>query len=743
MSRFYNPYFFLPLLEGRDDDQCVAFDTIRSGAHDHIRHDLYHPDCNTGTITCTITTKTPTLVGNRHISGRKNESPGVVEPYEVAGKPAFPANSLNGMIGSVMEALSRSSLRVLEKRSLSRRKKPREALSAIGEIVQGPKNGLMLKPLTIPTAQCFLGKGRVKFRLKAKWAALFDGVPLKECLSIYIPKNSDVAKEYAKHRYARIPMDESQVVKKGWMTISSNSLKIKRARENLYFLLGWLFRKDEKNGPPTLDISEVSEAGYAEGRIKKLELEGLTDDQKKMHRYERFVPTGNGIDPIPIQEEAIERFTALAQEANQREPHFPLTQPEFEEHKVELKPGMLVFFDIEEKNGAIEVSEISHSSIWRRVFDIRDIHAAFGGIRKNLLPWKGERTHLTPAEQILGVVAEEDEGGSGQVNALAGRVRFSDALPETEEVTWLEEMQPFRILASPKPPCPRLYFHRVNGRQGLQPNGRKYYLHHRGEEMERRTGTEPDERRWWETKETEGTDEWEKTIHQKIKCRLIDEEQKFSFRIRFHNLTDAELGLLLASIEPLWAAAVVPGGKPQAEECSGGEFWHRLGLGKPLGLGSVKVELESLEIEEIEQGYTQWSAEPPVAKKNPEMDGYLRSAIDAGLIDEKVLEVLVALGDPEKVDAVVTYPVTQRQYEALQKGEAGGERELFKWFGSTAEQLVPDGFWQTPGGFHLSGRKLTAHANPGTNGGGGGRRGGGNRQAGRGSGRRPSGKKQR
>ncbi len=496
MSRFYNPYFFLPLLEGRDDgDQCVAFDTIRSGAHDHIRHDLYHPDRNTGTITCTITTKTPTLVGNRHISGRKDKSPGDVEPYDVAGKPAFPASSLNGMIGSVMEALSRSSLRVLG--------------------------------------------------------------------------------------------------------------------------------------------------------------EDFIEDFQKIH--------------------------------------------------------------------------------------------------PNLVSWRRNRTHLTPAEQILGVVAEDDEEGekTGQVHSLAGRLRLTDALPKGK-VTRLSS-QTLKILSSPKAKHRdrpfQFYYHHVagsgendqgHGKKNV-PNGRKYYLHQQGSEMKQFPPT-GNKKYWWETK-----DGGKKNIHQKIKCRLIDKEQKFSFEIRFHNLTDAELGLLLASIEPLRAAAVVQSGKPQAEEYSGGEFWHRLGLGKPLGLGSVKVELESLEIEAIRQGYTQWSAKPPVVgkEKKPKTDGYLRSAVEAGLIDEKVLEVLVALGDPEKVDAVVTYPVTQQQYEALQKGEAGGERELFKWFGSTAEQLVPDDFWQTPGGFHLSGRKLTAHANPGKNGGGGGRRGGGNRQAGRGSDHRPSGKKNR
>jgi hypothetical protein len=53
----------------------------------------------------------------------------------------------------------------------------------------------------------------------------------------------------------------------------------------------------------------------------------------------------------------------------------------------------------------------------------------------------------------------------------------------------------------------------------------------------------------------------------------ISARQDFFFHIDFDNLTEEELGLLLYAIEP------------------DAKFHHKLGMGKPLGLGSVKVQV--------------------------------------------------------------------------------------------------------------------------------------------------------
>jgi len=451
-SRFYNPYFFLPVLRGREDGgQSVEFNKLRDGSHHHIRHDLYHPGYLTGYLICTLTTKTPTFVGNERIAGIKRYTAGKAGHYAINGSPAFPASSLNGMIGSLMEALSNSALRVLA---------------------------------------------------------------------------------------------------------------------------------DEK----------------AKELLEKLE----------------------------------------------------------------------------------------------------DGH--------NLLPWKGKRTHLTPAELILGAVAEEEggSGGDGEVYSFAGRVRFSDAEKTGRGEVKTLGVKMLKILSSPRPVTDKIhnfYFHKksaLSSEDKTVINGRKYYLHHRPQQMSKTGGKG---KYWWETKDACNV----RTIHQKTCCDPVAKGQKFRFHICFHNLSEAELGLLLAALDPVRADVALNRSKATTEEeeagrsASSGKFLHRLGFGKPLGLGTVKIGITQLWLETVETSYTSWAPDPFTKDGMDCIDHCLDAAVAERLIDETVLKALLELGDPAKIDARVTYPVTRQQYEALEKGEAEGEQRLFQWFVENKPYrgvvLVGDDFW--------------------------------------------------
>ncbi|MCI5139663.1 MAG: hypothetical protein D3922_14920, partial [Candidatus Electrothrix sp. AR1] len=82
----------------------------RASAKALVRHDLWQTGCRSGTFTCQLCIITPTVVGNEH----KGNDPTEVCQYTWNGKPAIPANSLRGMISSLAETLSQSSLRVLD-----------------------------------------------------------------------------------------------------------------------------------------------------------------------------------------------------------------------------------------------------------------------------------------------------------------------------------------------------------------------------------------------------------------------------------------------------------------------------------------------------------------------------------------------------------------------------------------------------------------------------------------------------
>src|ERR1039458_4321929 len=181
---------------------------------------------------------------------------------------------------------------------------------------------------------------------------------------------------------------------------------------------------------------------------------------------------------------------------------------------------------------------------------------------------------------MLGVVEEEPKKEE-RAAALASRIRFSDALLAdgvTKDAALEAESVPLRILSSLKPPSPAMYFRprqapgwvaKVDLQPGIPgqpagtdhiPQGRKVYVHHKVHESEAP----------WRTRHEEE--------HQSQKNRVwpIRRNQSFWFHVAFDNLTDEELGLLLYSLAPSES------------------FHHKIGMGKSLGLGSLRLDVKGL-----------------------------------------------------------------------------------------------------------------------------------------------------
>jgi CRISPR-associated protein (TIGR03986 family) len=163
--------------------------------------------------------------------------------------------------------------------------------------------------------------------------------------------------------------------------------------------------------------------------------------------------------------------------------------------------------------------------------------------------------------------------GTGE--AQAGRVFFSDAQLEPEQTNpWLPENPVVipAILSGPKPTTFQHYLTQdrpdVERGKGLSTyndsssrttlRGHKFYWH-KG----------PVQRQDFAEKPV--PDESKDTQHTKMKP--VREGLTFRFRVHFENLRLPELGLLL------WALQL-PGQ---------GDHFHKLGMGKPLGLGAVKL----------------------------------------------------------------------------------------------------------------------------------------------------------
>ena len=214
--------------------------------------------------------------------------------------------------------------------------------------------------------------------------------------------------------------------------------------------------------------------------------------------------------------------------------------------------------------------------------------------------------NLCPACRIFGTAIEKDK--KEKAKSFAGNVSFSVCELKGDNPNLISG-QILKILSSPKPTSYNFYL-QVNdpndprkvrdydGRaierrgRGFSPNprnigevelrGRKFYWHQPYDE------TLPSDEI---LKRYTTTEEELKRNNQKLgltsSVELLLPPAEFTFTVEFDNLDDSELGLLLWSLE--------------LEK----EMGHKLGMGKPLGLGSVEINIEKLEIIDRVNRYTE------------------------------------------------------------------------------------------------------------------------------------------
>ncbi|MBE2294540.1 MAG: TIGR03986 family CRISPR-associated RAMP protein [Phycisphaerales bacterium] len=185
---------------------------------------------------------------------------------------------------------------------------------------------------------------------------------------------------------------------------------------------------------------------------------------------------------------------------------------------------------------------------------------------------------LDLAEAIFGTVNGEPQKGKPQAGSHKSRVRFDDAEWIGNGSPFLEEKNGFRwpaVLSTPKPTSYQNYLVQ-NDPEGQKRNllsysapspdsggstttalrGFKLYWH-RGQ---------PDEKELL-------IDQPRESLKQYTVIRPVKPGMQFCGRVRFENLNQLELGALLAALQ-------LPT-----------DYRHHLGMGKPLGMGSVRIQV--------------------------------------------------------------------------------------------------------------------------------------------------------
>lgn len=276
-------------------------------------------------------------------------------------------------------------------------------------------------------------------------------------------------------------------------------------------------------------------------------------------------------------------------------------------------------------------------------------------------------------------------GTLGKDRSVSGRVRFSDAdlIDKQPAEDLFLPWEPLEELASPKPAAAEFYLKRPRPsasknipywnydyyvdnwnkkeyhdyKPGIR--GRKFYWHgvHRVS-RDKLYGKCPTE---WRDKDSDSK------LTRRVAVRPLKEGVKFKFRVYYDRISEKELQTLL------WVLTV--GGNDNSVERG-----HKLGMGKPLGLGSVKIVPKRI----IERKIAPVSCEYLLDDRGP-----LPAAFDISttLFDDDhdqldYIKKIMELKPGFKRGAEVEYPCLSNKKE---------NTESFKWFvGNRQVPMKPD-----------------------------------------------------
>jgi CRISPR-associated protein (TIGR03986 family) len=540
---FHNPYNFVPALPR--NDKKVADTEL--GDHLPVGHHAYLADYWTGSISVKLKTKTPLLLNDAsRVEIDENGHKTFPMSLGADGRPHIASTSIKGMLRSAYEIVTNSRLSIFTGHDdcLAYRNPP------------SPGNGRNEnKPVLIPAIVVGNKPDEMSFKL-LKYEKLANyGYAIK--LPRYRDRegggsqNEVFALQYCEEPH-NLPVDGNKV----WVIHNAKGVAEK--------------------------ISPWSETPPDEKADWKTGWVCITGENINKKRYERVFVEGDNDREIPVSEQHKQIWKQLIcnyKKTNTRGIKKRDKQNESYDAYLGSKPGETAFSQHiwKEDSEALDfgtlcyvtldsqgdITTLSPVTISRQLYSLSPDSLLDDALK--LRP-ATSLNNLSPVERVFGWANQK---GS---SAYKGQLRIKSVQCDSSNaIETLEPPVPLAILSSPKPEQARFYVAQdTRGKPLSEPEkgkgysmtsgirGRKVYPHHlKGLQHQewKRTDNKKDDQNF-------STKAW------------VKQGQEFTVEIQVNNLSSVELGALL------WILDL------------GANYYHRLGAGKPLGFGSIQVEID-------------------------------------------------------------------------------------------------------------------------------------------------------
>lgn len=582
-DNFHNPYNFIPALP-RDQVTDDLGDGKPAG------HSYYHGDKYSGRIAVKLTTVTPLLIPDASLE-EIDSANHKTYPVRIGtdGKPYLPPTSIKGMLRSAYEMVTNSRLGIFEDHDsrLAYRMPATMGLEMVPARIEGDQ--IILYPGTSRIGQD--GKPQSGDPMYAAWLPRHDRMSTNLRNEVRYPDNS-------------LPSHSDHVT--FW---AEKFEKINPNNGNQIFSY-WRVRQIAKQGKnlgnqPNRTPARQNDRHQSLGEFKKFEgyvyITNKNIDNKHDERV--FIVNSQAVS-LPLDTDLKKKWSELItnyQEIHDDEIHKKgMTSPPALARSVwsrqvtagkserELKTGTLCYAHVRKQGSGYKVLNLYPVMITRGLYEMSPSQL----LDSNLKP-ATKKDQLSPADRVFGWVNQEGHGSyKGQLRIHSVACQTQNAI---DDFGSSQAHVPLAILGQPKPEQFRFYAAKnkngesfaggSNNKDGYaQPSqglrGRKVYPHHKGLPAG-----------YWENPTQDRTQQAIQGHYQEYRRpQLNGVEQKddqnrslkgwvkagteFTFDIDVINLTAVELGALL------WLLAL-----PDLH-------FHRLGGGKPLGFGSVRLDID-------------------------------------------------------------------------------------------------------------------------------------------------------